>query len=71
MFIPFGAIGMAICFTLLGLLTPSFNNVATLLFCAGFFAGFYIVPLQALLQYLSTDDERGRFFGTSNALSGA
>lgn len=68
-FIPVGAIGMGACFTLLGLLTPTFFNVALLIFCIGFFAGFYIVPLQALLQYLSPEDERGRFFGTANALS--
>lgn len=68
-FIPCGAVGMAVCFALLGLLTPSFWSVASLIFCAGFFAGFYIIPLQSLLQYLSPDDERGRFFGTANALS--
>ena len=38
-------------------------------FCVGVFAGFYIVPLQALLQFLSPPDERGRFLGTANALS--
>lgn len=68
-FIPVGAIGMACCFTLLGTLTPSYESVAALIFLTGFFAGFYIIPLQSLLQYLSPDDERGRFFGTANALS--
>jgi acyl-[acyl-carrier-protein]-phospholipid O-acyltransferase/long-chain-fatty-acid--[acyl-carrier-protein] ligase len=68
-FIPLGAIGMAICFTLLGTLTPSYGSVAALIFLTGFFAGFYIIPLQSLLQYLSPSDERGRFFGTANAMS--
>ena len=36
---------------------------------AGFFAGFYIIPLQAALQKLSPDDERGRFLGTANGVS--
>lgn len=45
------------------------SNVSFFIMGAGFFAGFYIVPLQALLQSLSPDDERGRFLGTANAVS--
>lgn len=67
--IPVGAAGMSVAFLLLGILTPSFGNVAALVFMAGFFAGFYIVPLQALIQALSPDDERGRIIGTSGAIS--
>ena len=36
---------------------------------AGFSAGFYIIPLQALLQQLAPRAERGRFLGTANAIS--
>ena len=68
-FIPFGAIGMTACFLLLGTLTPAYSSVAGLIFGTGVFAGFYIVPLQSLMQHLSPDDERGRFLGTANALS--
>ncbi len=46
-----------------------FSNVSLFIMGAGFFAGFYIIPLQALLQKLSPDDERGRFLGTANAVS--
>lgn len=67
--IPVGASGMCVAFLLLGLLTPTYNGVATLIFVAGFFAGFYIVPLQALIQILAPDDERGRVIGTSGAIS--
>jgi len=67
--IPVGAIGMTFFFLCLGLVPMSFWAVAGLLGGAGFFAGFYIVPLQALLQHLSPADERGRFLGTANALS--
>jgi acyl-[acyl-carrier-protein]-phospholipid O-acyltransferase/long-chain-fatty-acid--[acyl-carrier-protein] ligase len=67
--IPLGAVGMTLFFALLGLTPLSFWLVAALLAGAGIFAGFYIVPLQALLQHLSPDDERGRFLGTANALS--
>ena len=44
-------------------------NIAAYVFGAGFSAGFYIVPLQSLMQKLSPDDERGRFLGTANAIS--
>jgi acyl-[acyl-carrier-protein]-phospholipid O-acyltransferase/long-chain-fatty-acid--[acyl-carrier-protein] ligase len=64
-----GAIGMSICFGIMGLASMTYWSMATLIFLIGFFAGFYIVPLQALLQFLSPSDERGRFFGTANALS--
>lgn len=67
--IPLGAAGMTVFFALLGVLKPEFKTVAMLICGAGVFAGFYIIPLQALLQKLSPDDERGRFLGTANALS--
>ena len=68
-FIPFGASGMTISFLLLGLLDPTYVNVFVLICTTGFFAGFYIVPLQSLMQALSPEAERGRFLGTANALS--
>ncbi|TWU42215.1 MFS transporter [Novipirellula artificiosorum] len=78
--IPIGAAGLVVFFALLGLVPPSlpdmapmvrvaFSNVSFFILGAGFFAGFYIIPLQALLQKLSPDDERGRFLGTANAVS--
>ena len=78
--IPIGAAGLVLFFTLLAAVPPwipnmrpmvriAFSNVALFIFGAGFFAGFYIIPLQALLQKMSPDDERGRFLGTANAVS--
>ncbi len=67
--IPIGSLGMAVFFLLLGVVPPTFINSALFIAGAGFFAGFYIVPFQALLQYLSPDDERGRFLGTANGIS--
>ncbi|MEM6468842.1 MAG: MFS transporter [Planctomycetota bacterium] len=75
-----GALGLVTFFFLLGVVEPwmpdarpllrvALSNVALLIFCAGFFAGFYIIPLQALLQKLSPDGERGQFLGTANAVS--
>jgi acyl-[acyl-carrier-protein]-phospholipid O-acyltransferase/long-chain-fatty-acid--[acyl-carrier-protein] ligase len=67
--IPIGAVGMTVCFGLMGAIKPEFWSLGALLFGTGSFAGFYIVPLQALLQKLSPQAERGRFLGTANALS--
>jgi acyl-[acyl-carrier-protein]-phospholipid O-acyltransferase/long-chain-fatty-acid--[acyl-carrier-protein] ligase len=78
--IPIGAAGLILFFALLAAVPPSMpdmqpmvrvalSNVAFFILGAGFFAGFYIIPLQALLQKLSPDDERGRFLGTANAVS--
>jgi acyl-[acyl-carrier-protein]-phospholipid O-acyltransferase/long-chain-fatty-acid--[acyl-carrier-protein] ligase len=67
--VPVGALGMLVFFTLLGFAPTTFWVVGVFILCAGFFAGFYIIPLQALLQKLSPADERGRFLGTSNGIS--
>ena len=75
-----GAAGLVIFFFLLASVPPwmpdarpmlrvAMSNVAFFILFAGFFAGFYIIPLQALLQKLSPDDERGKFLGTANAVS--
>ncbi len=74
----FGAFGLTIFFFLLGIVTPNLLNisgdayywiVALMLIGLGFSAGFYIIPLQALLQDLAPADSRGRFLGTTNAIS--
>ncbi len=67
--IPVGSAGMSVFFVLLGVVPPTFLTVSLLIFGAGFFAGFYIIPFQALLQHLSPADERGRFLGTANGIS--
>ena len=74
-----GAFGMTACFATMGFVSKDFlgleivgtdaAGLKILVFLIGFFAGFYIVPLQSLLQFLSPTDERGRFFGTANFLS--
>jgi acyl-[acyl-carrier-protein]-phospholipid O-acyltransferase/long-chain-fatty-acid--[acyl-carrier-protein] ligase len=78
--IPIGAAGLALFFFLLGIVPPTLPNIepmwrivasptAGFIFGAGIFAGFYIIPLQALLQRLAPDDERGRLLGTANGIS--
>ena len=68
-FVPFGAAGMTIFFVLLGILPVHFWSMAVLSAGAGFFAGFYLVPLMTLVQDRAPDDERGRYLGTTNAIS--
>jgi acyl-[acyl-carrier-protein]-phospholipid O-acyltransferase/long-chain-fatty-acid--[acyl-carrier-protein] ligase len=74
--IPLGALGITFFFVLLAI-QPSrelqgsvlLTREAWFILGAGISAGFYIIPLQALLQKLSPDQERGRFLGTANAVS--
>ncbi|MBN2476140.1 MAG: MFS transporter [Pirellulales bacterium] len=78
--IPLGAVGLTVFFVLLGAVPSTLPDLAPflrvlvspisgLIFGAGVCAGFYIIPLQALLQRLSPDDERGRLLGTANGVS--
>ncbi len=78
--IPLGAVGLTLFFFLLGTIPPTLPDlppmwrmvaspISGFIFGAGVSAGFYIIPLQALLQRLSPDDERGRFLGTANGVS--
>jgi len=78
--IPIGAVGLTVFFVLLGVVPPAlpdiapmwrvvFSSISAFIFGAGVFAGFYIIPLQSLIQYLSPDEERGQILGTANGLS--
>ena len=64
--IPLGALGIAAFSALLAI--PGFHYTAGLglLFGLGFFGGFYIVPLNAVLQERSPDDAKGGMIATSN-----
>jgi acyl-[acyl-carrier-protein]-phospholipid O-acyltransferase/long-chain-fatty-acid--[acyl-carrier-protein] ligase len=69
LFVPAGALGLAAGFLALGLVPPTYTNVAILVSCTGLVAGFYIIPLQSMLQMLSPDESRGRCLGTANGMS--
>ena len=68
-FVPIGAIGLTVCFFLLGTAPAEVWIVTAYTVLAGLFAGIYIVPLQALLQKLAPKESRGRIIGTAGALS--
>ena len=82
--VPIGAAGLSLFFLLLGTVPPTIPDVPTwcspalrivlsshslLILGAGFSSGFYIIPLQSLLQHRSPAAERGRFLGTASAIS--
>ena len=83
--VPIGAAGLAIFFFLLGTVPPTIpddlplwlspalrivlSSHSLLILGAGFSSGFYIIPLQSLLQHRSPAAERGRFLGTASAIS--
>jgi acyl-[acyl-carrier-protein]-phospholipid O-acyltransferase/long-chain-fatty-acid--[acyl-carrier-protein] ligase len=67
--IPAAALGMLVAFIALGTAPLVYTTVSLLVAAAGLCAGLYMTPLQALLQKLSPDSDRGRFLGTANALS--
>ncbi|MFM7259368.1 MAG: MFS transporter [bacterium] len=69
LFVPIGAGGLAIGFSLLGIAPNRFAPTLALLCGTGLVAGFYIIPLQSMLQSLAPDDTRGRVLGTANGLS--
>ena len=67
--IPFGAIGLTICAALLGRTGISFAGVAMNLSALGFFGGFYIVPISAMLQYRPAPETKGGVLAAANLIS--
>ncbi len=67
--IPLGSIGMTIMAALLGRSGLSFAHVATELSLLGFFGGFFIVPIAALLQHRPDKANKGGVLAAANLLS--
>lgn len=68
--IPLGAFGMT--FSLFAVsMTVSIVKLYIFLMAMGFFAGLFIVPLNALLQELPDKHEKGRLIATNNFFNGA
>ena len=74
--VPFGALGMTFFFLMFALagflpLEPKtlFWSWVVMAAGAGLSAGFYLIPLMTLIQKRAPDGERGRFLGTTNAIS--
>ncbi len=67
--IPLGAFGMTVMAALVGGLSHSFLVAAALLAGLGFFAGFFAVPVNALIQHRPAPEVKGTIIAASNLLS--
>jgi acyl-[acyl-carrier-protein]-phospholipid O-acyltransferase / long-chain-fatty-acid--[acyl-carrier-protein] ligase len=67
--IPLGAVGMTVFAVLLGGEGLSFGRVAAYLSALGFFAGFFIVPISALVQHRPEPERKGGVLAAANLLS--
>ncbi len=66
---PIGSIGMGVFAILLSRAGHSFTLAAIDLALVGFFGGLFAVPLNALLQQRSGEQEKGRLMATNNVLN--
>lgn len=67
--VPLGAIGISFFSILLGVSYGSYSTVVIVLFLLGLSSGFYIVPLNTLIQQDSPAQERGKIIATNNFFS--
>lgn len=67
--IPMGAFGMTVMAALVGGLSHTFVTAAALLAGLGFFAGFFAVPVNALIQHRPAPETKGTIIAASNLLS--
>src|SRR5258708_4809001 len=67
--IPLGSLGMIALGLCLAIPDLSFRAVLLLLAALGFFGGFFIVPISALIQHQPEEDKKGVVIGAANWLS--
>jgi acyl-[acyl-carrier-protein]-phospholipid O-acyltransferase/long-chain-fatty-acid--[acyl-carrier-protein] ligase len=67
--IPLGSIGMTVFGILLSGQNLSFPHVLVLLAALGFFAGFFAVPVNALIQHRPDEKDKGGVIAAANLLS--
>src|SRR3989442_15063399 len=67
--IPLGSMGMTVLGLCLAIPHVPFRTVLLLLAQLGFFGGFFIVPISALIQHQPEEDKKGVVIGTANWLS--
>lgn len=65
-----GCLGMGISALAVVWAAPHFGLTLSALVSLGLFSGFFIVPLNALLQHHPGEDEKGRAMGTNNFFNG-
>ncbi len=67
--IPLGAVGLTVCAALLGMTGLTFDEVAVGLAALGFFGGFFIVPISAMLQHRPALEQKGGILAAANLIS--
>ncbi|HEV3038217.1 MAG TPA: acyl-[ACP]--phospholipid O-acyltransferase [Candidatus Angelobacter sp.] len=67
--IPLGSIGMTIMAAAAGIFPHSFVSVAGVFFGLGFFAGFFVVPVNTLIQHRPAADSKGGILAAANLLT--
>jgi acyl-[acyl-carrier-protein]-phospholipid O-acyltransferase/long-chain-fatty-acid--[acyl-carrier-protein] ligase len=67
--VPIGSIGMGVFSLWLAASPPSFAQAAMALVLLGFFGGWFVVPLNALLQQRPNASEKGRVLAANNVLN--
>lgn len=67
--IPLGALGMTVMAALVGGMSHSFVMAGVLLATLGFFAGFFAVPVNALIQHRPAPNQKGGIIAAGNLLS--
>jgi acyl-[acyl-carrier-protein]-phospholipid O-acyltransferase/long-chain-fatty-acid--[acyl-carrier-protein] ligase len=67
--IPLGSVGLSFFGILLSLPHLGFARVLGLLAAMGFFAGFFAVPINALIQHRPDEKDRGGVIATANLIS--
>jgi acyl-[acyl-carrier-protein]-phospholipid O-acyltransferase/long-chain-fatty-acid--[acyl-carrier-protein] ligase len=67
--IPLGSIGMTVTGFILGITPHGMASSAVLLGMLGFWAGFFAVPVNALIQHKPAEEDRGGIIAAANLLS--
>ena len=67
--VPLGAIGMTVFSAVLFLHGLAFAQVVALLSALGFFGGFFIVPVSAVMQHRPSEERKGSLLAAANLLS--
>jgi len=67
--IPLGSIGMTVTGFILGVMPHGMTGSAVLLGLLGFWAGFFSVPVNALIQHKPREEDKGGIIAAANLLS--
>jgi acyl-[acyl-carrier-protein]-phospholipid O-acyltransferase/long-chain-fatty-acid--[acyl-carrier-protein] ligase len=67
--IPIGSFGMTVMAAAIGLFPHSFVSAACVFSALGFFAGFFVVPVNTLIQHRPAPDAKGGILAAANLLT--